>query len=63
MIVPNSPGDCFSSTDTLYRVWSQRMDGLEFDSLFPVELTPGGVDSACHPFVVSEMNTSVLDMQ
>ena len=26
-IVPNSPGDCFGITDTLYTVWSQWMDG------------------------------------
>ena len=26
--VPNSPGDCFSSTDALYRVWSKWMDTI-----------------------------------
>ena len=26
-IVPNNPGDCFTSTDALYRLWSQWMDG------------------------------------
>ena len=31
-----------------------------FDPLSIVELTPGGVDSACHPSEVSEMGTSVL---
>ena len=25
-IVPNSPGDCFGTTDALYRLWSQWMD-------------------------------------
>ena len=27
-IVPNSPGDCLSSTNALCRVWSQWMDGV-----------------------------------
>ena len=28
--------------------------------LFPTEITPGGVDSACHSAEVGEMSTSVL---
>ena len=34
--------------------------GPEFESLSAVELTPGGVDTTCHPSEVSEMSTSVL---
>ena len=37
-----------------------RSKGLELESLLAVELTPSGVDSACHPSKVSKMSTSVL---
>ena len=37
-----------------------RSQGPEFEPLPAVELTPGGVDSACHRSEVSEMSTSVL---
>ena len=46
-----------------------RLEWLACDlwvlSLNPVtvELTPGGVDSACHPSEVGEMGTSVLVME
>ena len=32
----------------------------EFELLITIELTPGGVDSACHPSEVGEMSTSAL---
>ena len=32
----------------------------EFEPLFYIELTPGGVDSACHRCEIGEMSTSVL---
>ncbi len=34
--------------------------GPEFETLFTIKLTRGGVDSACHPSKVGEMSTSVL---
>ena len=34
--------------------------GPDFEPLFTVELTLGGVDSACQPSEVGEMSTSVL---
>ena len=34
--------------------------GPEFEPLSAIELTPGGVHSACHPSEVGEMSTSVL---
>ena len=42
-----------------------RMVGLgsedpEFKSCFSVELTPGGIDSACHPSEVGIMSVSFL---
>ena len=30
-IVSNSQGDCLGSTDALYRIWSQWMDGRDLD--------------------------------
>ena len=33
----------------------------EFKSPLAVELTPGGVDSACHPSEVGKMSTSLLE--
>ena len=33
--------------------------GPEFESLYAVELTPGGADSDCHPSEVGEMSTSL----
>ena len=32
----------------------------EFEPMSAVELTPGGVDKACHPSEVGEMTTNVL---
>ena len=37
-----------------------RSEGLELEPLSVVELTPVGVDSACHPSEVSDMSNSVL---
>ena len=34
--------------------------GPEFKSWWSIELIPGGVDSACHPFEVSKISTSLL---
>jgi len=34
--------------------------GAEFEPLSAIELTPGGVNSACCPLEVGEMNTSAL---
>ena len=39
---------------------SSRYQGLDFELLFTIELTPDGVDSACHPSEVGEMRTSAL---
>ena len=38
-IVPNSQGDCLSSTNTLHRVWSRWMDG-SMDGWMDEHLTP-----------------------
>ena len=42
------------------RVAGLGPQGPGFEPLTAVELTPGGVDSACHPSKVGEMSTSVL---
>ena len=42
------------------RVADLGSSGPEFKLLLVVELTPGGVDSACHPSEVGEMSTGVL---
>ena len=42
------------------KVASLAPKGAEFEPLSAVELTPGEVDSACHPSEVGEMSTSVL---
>ena len=34
----------------------------EFDRLSAIELTPGGIDSACHPSNIGVMSRSVLVM-
>ena len=45
----------------MVKVAGLRSSGLEFEPLFLiVELTPGGVDSACHPSEVGKKSTSLL---
>ena len=44
----------------MVQVAGLRSQGLEFEPLSAVELTQGGVDSACHPSDVGQMSTSVL---
>ena len=48
-----------------FTVWvaGLRSSGLEFEPLLAIELTPGGVDLACHHSEVSEMITSVPVME
>ena len=43
----------------MVKVAGFRSSGLEFELLLAIELTPGGVDSACHLSEVGEMSTSV----
>ena len=45
------------------KVAGLRSSGLEFELLSAIELSPGGVDSACHPSEVSKMSTSGLVME
>ena len=48
--------------DLAVRVASFGAKGPEFECPSAVEeLTPGGVDSACHPAEVGEMSTIVLE--
>ena len=42
------------------RVVSLGSLGPEFKSRLPVELIPGGVDSACHPSEIGKMSASML---
>ena len=44
----------------MVRVVGFGSSGPEFKSHSPVELIPGGVDSACHPSEVSKMSASFL---
>ena len=44
----------------MVQVAGLRSQGLEFEPLPAVELTQGGVDSACHPSDVGEMSSSAL---
>ena len=47
--------------DLAVKVVGLGPEGPEFESLSTVELTPGVVDSVCHPSEVGEMSTSVLE--
>ena len=47
----------------MVRVAGFRSLGPEFETLSAVELTLSGVDSACHPYEVEEMSTSVLAIE
>ena len=44
----------------MVRVVGLRSQSPEFKSHLAVELVPGGVDSACHPFEVGKMSVSLL---
>ena len=44
----------------LFRWWAWYPRVPEFKSCSAVEVTPGGVDSACHPSEVGKMSTSLL---
>ena len=44
----------------MVRVVSLGSYGPEFKSCSAVELIPGGVNSACHPFEVGKMSVSLL---
>ena len=43
------------------RVVGLGSQGPEFKSCLAVELTPDGVDSACHPSEVGKMSTTLLE--
>ena len=51
---------CMPGVGLMVRLFVLGSEGPEFKSRFAVELTPGGVDWACHPSEVGEMSTSVL---
>ena len=46
--------------DLMVRVAGLGSSGPEFKSRSAVELIPGGVDSACHPYEVGKMSTILL---
>ena len=51
---------CMPGVGLMVSVVALGSEGPKFKSCSPVELTPDGVDSACHPSKVGKMSTSLL---